>query len=1181
MEKVVDTDMDHDLWLFTLPPQNALQPFRISVSVFAQDPETTFEIPPWNFTMLCPLHKQAEGEENRSWQPQARRNSSSHHSWLNEYVRNANTSRSNNTSLKERHDQDGFSCCLWKEADMHCPAQLISKEQSIRMNIKCWTAGDLTLFVCNLKPSDQKISKFVKYRMKLQDVLSFDQKEGNLSIYVSNCVQHHIIKCIVSSIDFHLNRKYFMWIELITDYETFQLPLTSVTPINLVKTNPPLNLQTEMTAEGVLKLSWSNPNPEPYLLQFEVKYYTGFPERVWKVKDVWENSLMLRDLQSDLSYLVVIRCKRRNGPGFWSDWSNPIHVDIQEITYYPSQVLTTVGSDVTVRCIFYKQILTTSNVAWWLNMNEKIPEHQYTLISDHETSVTLPNITSNGQSQSNMLQCCLQNEERSICNFRYAEIIIIDMNINISCETDGEMETMICRWLQSAWKPETVSSYKLKYYMKGSWCDNLKADDHIADIEECPVQMNKFDECHIKPINLTFGHVMWLEFHYQEATFISPSTCVIPLDVVKPWAPSKVDAEITLNEGCLNISWVKPCLPPYKLLFEIQYSEDGMEKNWKTLFAVNKTSVITEVADPCATYIVRVRCTRFEGPGYQSEWSSLVNTNLADIQAPITGPDFWRLINSNSLSKQTNVTLVWKPLTKGEALCSVKGFKLKYQSTENITWLEHVGDVTSYSFPLTNEIKSVSVIAFNSIGSSRRNFKLILSKDSSKAVHVLRSLHASVINSSCVMVSWSVFPLNHHSTSFVIEWKSLPNSDEGRMKWMRASADLTRVYLYDHFSPSIQYQLTVYPIFSEGEGQPSSLCMKINNRGEVARINNDGMQNIILPLVFLSSVLLIGTFLISKKRIRNLVWKEVPNPNKCSWAQGIDLKKSGTIANLFGKPHQDVIPVIPLLVEPEIFAVAIIEEITQFKEDKGVIAIGSADEIILELHPDTSSVHAVSESDDSHEEMEDDMETTCAHNTRQSNIEYSKIVIGVEVDPLCKKQKCMSSYSDEGMYSGNETDTSGNQANNLWEFENQTLMQLTQTDETKSHSVNSSEGFSEPQDEESKVIFNGNDQELDFCYLGQTSFKNNTSSDTTEHNAQELPFLENYLSVEFQEPSEIYSISYLDSLLKFSLNGGHSTQMALRSYMPQFHTKTCKRSKTNNTEDQISSSHLKGLPAID
>ncbi|XP_072367213.1 leptin receptor [Scyliorhinus torazame] len=1160
------------LWLMT-----ANLCLGVSVSIFGYDPVTTFEIPPWNFTMLCARHKQAAVIKGRSWQLQPSRNSNTRHSSLHEHVRNANTLCSNNTSPKGLHSQDGFSCCLWKEADMQCPAYY-NTEQSIRMNIKCWTAGNLTYLVCDVKPSDWKINNFVKYRMHYLDALSFNQKESNLSMFVNNCLQHHIIKCNISSID--LNRKYFTWIELISNSETFQSPLMSITPINVVKTNPPLNVQTEMTPEGFFNLSWTGPNPEPFLVQFEVKYSTGIPERVWKVKNVWGNSLILRDLQSDLSYIVVVRCKRRDGPGFWSDWSNPIQVDVQEITYYPPQVLTTVGSDVTVRCVFYNQTLTTNNVAWWLNMNEKIPEHQYTLINDHETSVTLLNITSNGQSHCNMLQCCLQNEETSTCNYRYAEITVIDMKSNISCETDGAMETMICKWLPRVWKTETASNYTLKYYMKGSWCDNLNAERHNADIKECLEQMNEF-ECHIKPINLTFGYVMWLELQHQEVIFKSPPTCVIPMDVVKPWAPSKIDAEITLNKGCLKISWEKPRLPPYKLQLEIQYSEDGMENNWKTLFAVNKTSVIAEVTDPCVKYIVRVRCSRFEGPGYQSEWSSLVSTNLADIQAPTTGPDFWRFIDRDPLTKETHVTLVWKPLTKGEALCNVKGFKLEYKSTQNITRLEYVGNVTRYSFLRTNEIKSVSVIAFNSIGSSRRNFKLILPQDTSKAVHILRSLHASTINSSCVLVSWSVLPLIYQATSFVLEWKSLLNNNEGKVKWMRVAANLTTVFIYDHFSPLIQYQLTVYPIFSEGEGQPCSFYMKIKSKEEVPRADNDGMQNVILPLVFLSSVLLIGTFLISKQRIRNLVWKEVPNPNKCSWAQGIDFKKAGTIANFFGKHHEGLIPVVPLLIEPEIFAVAVVEEFMQFKEDKGVIAVDFLDETISELHPDISSVHTLHESEDSHDKMTGDVETICVQNTRQSNIDYSKVVMDVEADSLCKKQKCMNSYSDEGMYSDNETDTSGNEANSKWELQNQPLLQLIQTDETKLHSINSSEGFSESQDQENNIFHNGNDQELDFCYLRQTSLENNTNSDTTRHDVDELPFLENYLSVEFQNPSEIYSISYLESLLKFSLHEGHSPPMALRSYMPQFHTKTYSRSKTTDTEDQISPNHLKGLPAID
>lgn len=1043
------------------------------------------------------------------------------------------------------------------------------------MDIRCWAHEDLTLFICTLNPQDWKMHTFAKYRMKHRDLLYFDQKESNVSTCVSNCLQQHVIKCTISALD--LNRKYLIWIELITGSGSLQSPMMLVTPINVVKVNPPINLRTEMTVEGIFNLSWSSPSSEPYLLQYEVKYSTGIPERVWKIKDVWQNSLMLHNLKSDLSYLIVIRCKRRDGPGFWSDWSEPLHVNVQEITYYPSQVLTTIGSDVTVRCVFYNQTLTNYNVVWWLNMNEKIPEDHYSLINNHETSVTLFNVTSNGQSQFNILQCCLQNEERSICNFRYAEIVILDTKINISCETDGALERMICRWHSSLWKPEAASNYKLKYYIEEFWCDNLEIENNSVDIQDCRVLRNEFGQCHIKPINLTFGHIMWMEFQFRETTFKSAPICVIPMEVVKPLAPSNVEAEIILNGRYLNISWEKPFLPPYAHLFEIQYSEDGIKSNWKTLFSVNETFVITEVADPCVIYIARVRCMRFEGPGYKSEWSSLINTNVTDVQAPTMGPDCWRFIDNDPLTKKSIITLVWKPLTKREAMCTVKGFTLKYQSKENITWLEHVGDVTSYSFPLTNEIESVSVIAFNSIGSSERNFKLILSKDSSKAEPVLESLHASVINSSCVLLSWRVLPLNCQPTSFVIEWKSLANKHAEDLKWTRASENTTSDCIHDHFYLSVEYQLTVYPIFSETEGQPYRIYMTINNEGEVTRANNTGMQNIILPLVFLSSVLLIGTFLISKQRIRSLVWRDVPNPNKCSWAQGINFKKSDAIANLFGKHNKGVLPVASHLTESEIFAVAIIEEIVQLNEDKSIIAIHSENEGVTKQNSDTSNIQVLCESHNLKTKMECDVETICA----QSNSDYSKVVIDVEMDPLCKKHKCSSNYSDEGVYSGNETDTSGNEGNNLWECQKHRLTELIQFDETQSSSITSSEGFFESLEEETKDFFNGIDEGVDFCYLEQNSLKNTEKCDTGGPAVQELPPLEKCLSLKFQNPSETYSISYLESLLKFSLNSDYPPQKLLRSYVPQFQTKTSKHSKTSNTDDQISSNHLKGLPAID
>lgn len=192
----------------------------VSVSVSAPGPEKAFEIPPWNFTMFCTLQKQGAIEKHRSWQPREHRNSSSLHSSLSEHMRNANISCSK--------DQDGFGCCLGKE---HWPVQLINEENSIRMDIRCWAHEDLTLFICTLNPQDWKMHTFAKYRMKHRDLLYFDQKESNVSTCVSNCLQQHVIKCTISALD--LNRKYLIWIELITGSGSLQSPMMLVTPINV------------------------------------------------------------------------------------------------------------------------------------------------------------------------------------------------------------------------------------------------------------------------------------------------------------------------------------------------------------------------------------------------------------------------------------------------------------------------------------------------------------------------------------------------------------------------------------------------------------------------------------------------------------------------------------------------------------------------------------------------------------------------------------------------------------------------------------------------------------------------------------------------------------------------------------------------------------------------------------
>ncbi|XP_042191418.1 leptin receptor [Callorhinchus milii] len=493
------------------------------------------------------------------------------------------------------------------------------------------------------------------------------------------------------------------------------------------------------------------------------------PEAAWQVLDVGEESVILSELQVEVSYTVQVRCVRRTSLGVWSDWSSPTQVDVQEVTYQPSRVVTVPSSTVTVRCIFYNKIPGDEGLVWLLNMVEKVPEDQYTLVSEHESRVTLWDlpVTSPGE-RGHVLQCC-PNSTR--CNYRYTEIFVVDTTI--WCETDGEMQRMTCGWRPMPLNVVTESEYRLRYYRKGFDCAELGGSEARGEMEECGVWRNEEQQCHVRPIHLLSAHVMWLEIHLPEQTLRSAPTCLIPMDVVKPWPPAGVNAEVTVPEGLLRVSWQEPRLPPYPLSCQLRYSASSEPAHWRILarLGVRVGTAMVALADPCEVYVAGVRCRRSEGPGRWSEWSESARTEPRDLQAPTTGPDFWRLLTTDPASGQTNVTLVWKRLTQEEALCSVGGFSLRSLSSWGSTRLERVGDgaATTYTFPLTPDLRTVSLIAFNSVGPSTNNYNLTLWPDGGE-VHVLRSLHAWQMNGSCAVVTWILAEGRERPWEYVVEW---------------------------------------------------------------------------------------------------------------------------------------------------------------------------------------------------------------------------------------------------------------------------------------------------------------------------------------------------------------------------------------------------------------------------
>ncbi|XP_014449361.1 leptin receptor isoform X1 [Alligator mississippiensis] len=1069
-----------------------------------------------------------------------------------------------------------FLCCLWNDININCSlykpstetksfisteiSVLASLHTDLSWNTECWTKGDLEQLVCILKLSKSHVNGDLKVHLlyALSDLLLEDiptsSLKGNYMVSHCACKEHDKYECHVPSLK--LSYTYILWLKITNGATTLQSPLLLVTPINIVKPEPPLNLQLEMTDKWQVKIYWSSPVLPSYALQYEVKFSVNSTQNTWQVvKTVLENSLTIDDTLLGSSYLVQVRCKRLHGLGFWSEWSTSYSLNTEEVMYFPRKILTSVGSNVSFHCIYINknQIVLSKKIVWWLNLAEEIPESQYTLVNDHISKVTLFNLNAikpRGTFFYNALYCCHQSRE---CHHRYAELYVVDVNINITCETDGYLTKMTCRWSANTIMLLMGSSLQLRYYRSSIYCSDFQSEPPKSEVKECHLQGNHSYECTFQPIFLLSGYTMWIEIKHLLGTLQSPPTCVIPADVVKPFPPSSVKAEITKNVGLLNVSWTNPAFATIELKFQIQYAVKRKEITWET-YEVSKAptkSVLIKVPDLCVVYIVQVRCIGVDGVGYWSDWSKSAFTVVKDVKAPLKGPEFWRIITEDPIKKQKNITLFWKPLIKNYSLCSVSRYMIEHRTSENMTWSEYVDSGTTYTFPWTEQAHTITILAINSVGASLVNFYLPLSQQMS-TVNMVQSLAAYPVNSSCVILTWTLSPPTYMIKSFVIEWKNL-NEEEG-MKWMHLPPNISKCYIYDHFILIQKYQFSLYPIFPEGVGKPKTTDQFIKDENE--KQNNVGLY-MILPIVILSSVLLLGMLLISHQRMKKLFWEDVPNPKNCSWAQGVNFQKPETFEHLFIK-HPGAVSFGPLLLEPEI----VLEDISVAKalknEDKqDFFAVNSVFTKIQDSEHDSacSSSHFNSNSlsGESHDGQVKEGDT------RQSNIKYATIISNSKSNGLYEQQNNLSS-SFVGCFPGEDSLVTAPFSSSSWEVGNDVLLVLPdqhpcQPSKTLSLSRVSSEGFSEPSNQDD-TFPDGDSPERSLYYLGLTSIKKKGNDIFLTENSRVMPKLDTHDVFKdlgfFQDSS-----SNLNPFIKNNLKYETSVKTFI-PYMPQFQSTSVK-----------------------
>ncbi|NWZ33859.1 LEPR protein, partial [Brachypodius atriceps] len=1027
-------------------------------------------VPPRNFTLPCVLLNET------FWSP------FSAGSWAG-LRRELGASK-----IKPFMSEENFLCCVWSASNIDCslyrasmqarkfiPSEInLSAPQKIdwSWNMECWIRGKLDLLICNLQllkldlRADLKVNLLYSGSELSLGAASTSSLQGTVRVAPCHCGDQATCECLVASPS--LNHTYLLWLEVVAAGTALGSPLMALQPLDVVRPEAPVKLRLELAERGQVKLCWSSPALLPFPLQHQVRVSAPPGHGHSQMLQVaLESSVALDNALLDSPSSVQVRSRNPHGPGFWSDWSSPYNLTLAaQVLYFPPQTLTRAGSNISFLCLYKKQRqpVEASEVVWWLNLAEEIPASQYSLVNTRVSKVTLFNLTATqprGSFFYNALYCCHQSRE---CHHRYAEFYVVDMDFNISCQTDGYLTKMTCRWSAN---PTTLllGSLQLRYYRSQIYCSDFPSPSPNSEVKECHLQRNHSYECTFQPIFLLSGYTLWIEFQHFLGTLQSSPICVIPADVVKPLPPSNVGAELTRNVGLLNVSWTKPVFASRDLTFQIRWnSRNGEDIPWQ-VFEVPGAGgswAVLEVQRLCVPYAVQVRCREPGGAGYWSDWSATAQTLLQDIRAPLRGPEFWRVISEDPARKQRNVTLLWKPLLENDSLCSVSRYIIKHQIPGNTSWEEFVDHGTSWTFPWTEPTHTITILAMNSIGISAVNSNLTLSQQMS-TVDAVQSLSAYLVNSTCVVVLWSLSPHTPELKSFVIEWKNLNKGEQ--MKWLRVPPNLRKYFIYDHFLLIERYQFSLYPVFAGGVGKARATDHFAKGGVEA------GSLHVLLPVVFSTSVLLLGALLLSHQRVKKLLWEDVPNPKNCSWAQGVNFQQPETLEHLFAK-HPEPRSCEPLLLEAELVLEDISITKTLEKEEPGDL-LG-----IDPTFPPPQDSECDSACSSSFSRSCQDGETTA-----QCDLRYATVISNSRSSGLCPRKSSPRSCLD-GCFLREDPIVLGAFSSAAWEVGNGAFLVFPGCQPSRALSLLSSEGFSEPLDE----AFPGG-AERSLCYLGITALE--------------------------------------------------------------------------------------------
>ncbi|XP_044158077.1 leptin receptor isoform X2 [Bufo gargarizans] len=1004
--------------------------------------------------------------------------------------------------------------------------------------LQCAMGENTTQITCTIQYVTPETSMNTEFMPHLY--YKRNDKDEDINKADCRCHRHERCECHISPALY--NESYILWMEIAGPATSLRSPPMLLRAAAIIQPAPPSDLRAEITSDGKLKVLWSSAASTPRRLQCQVKHYLSTTEKTSPPTYVIvTETYVILDVPESCSPLVSqVRCRRFPALGVWSTWSPPMVLKSQDGYYFPQRVVVSTGSSASVFCTFCdkNKKIPSKAITWGLDLAKQIPSQHYTAVSDYVGKVTIDNMnttTPKGKFQFDALYCCIHGIE---CQPRYAEIYVIDTNINICCETNGDFTVMTCRWTPKQIPPLKDIALTFRYYeeINYSFETNIKYD--AATEKKCELQQGGSYQCIFNQLKTMSSYYMWVEIQHPSGTLRSPPVSLRPRDVVKPFAPGMVQAEMTVDSKkdmqYLNVTWNRPRFVVEDVFYQLRYRVQGQEAEWQVVDLYKNESAKFFNVDVCRVYTIQVRCQLVNFSDIWSDWTNAIHTVVKDVKEPLSGPEFWRIMTKNTIQKGDKITLVWKPLQKKESLCSVRGYELVQQVSSVISCTTYVGDVTNYTLILQHSAVTLSIRALNSIGPSKKNHNLTLSEDVS-AVKAVQSLNMYALNST-VLAVWKMSPVSYDLLGFVLEWRNLRGRSP--MRWTYIPPNASRYYIDDQFYTIEKYQFSLTPVFSEGVGSPH-ITYEFSKEDIDEMKNNTGFY-IILPVITATSFLLVITFAISHQRMKRLFWKEVPNPKYCSWAQGVNFQKPDTLENLFMKHRQHLAHNFSFILEPE----AIFENLNI---DKGWEKENIDNVLIVDrLTDDHDSACTTSHFGSSFTYAVEPDISIYGDSSCQSSVKYATIIGNPQQSKQCTKDRKISLSSGDGCILRNNSIVIGNLEDKKQALLIMAGLHTKEPNMTSSNSTVSSEGFSEPTDQEES--FEGDSPERNLYYLGLDSNQNNERDNyfsknplVTYHIQENISYQE--LDFRREKSSKLIENDY-----------GHPgfLKRTLRPYVPQF-----------------------------